>query len=132
MLALRYDLFPLFAPFGASAVLLYGAPSAPFSQPRSLLGGHIISALVGVIIHNIIGTGYVAVALGVALAIVLMILARAVHPPAGATALLGVTASKGSYLWILAPVTIGALILLVVALVVNNLDSEKTYPDYWF
>lgn len=130
--ALEFKYFPLFAPFGASAVLLYGAPSAPFSQPRSLLGGHLISALVGVIVYNIMGAGYVAVALGVALAIVFMLLARAVHPPAGATALLGVTASQGSYLWVLAPVTIGALILLIVALVVNNLDPEKTYPDYWF
>jgi CBS-domain-containing membrane protein len=130
--ALEFEFFPLFAPFGASAVLLYGAPSAPFSQPRSLLGGHIISALVGVIVSNIFGTGYVAVAFGVALAIVCMLLARAVHPPAGATALLGVTASQGSFAWVLAPVTVGALILLVVALVVNNLDPSKTYPDYWF
>jgi len=54
------------------------------------------------------------------------------HPPAGATALLGVTASQGSLWWVVSPVFIGALILLVVALVINNLDKTNTYPDYWY
>lgn len=130
--ALKLKHFPLFAPFGASAVLLYGAPGAPFSQPRSLIGGHLISALVGVVVYNIMGVSYLGVALAVALAIVLMLVAKAVHPPAGATALLGVTASQGSYLWLLSPVTLGAIILLIVALVVNNLDEDKAYPDYWY
>ena len=112
--------------------MLYGAPSAPFSQPRSLLGGHLISAIVGVLVFKVMGAGYTAVAFGVALAIVLMLIAKAVHPPAGATALLGVTASQGSLWWVVSPVFIGALILLVVALVINNLDKTNTYPDYWY
>ena len=130
-LALDSQLFPLFAPLGAPAVLLYGAPAAPFSQPRNLLGGHILSALVGIIIFKLMGATYLAVALGVSLALVVMLLTRTVHPPAGATALLGVTASEGSFMWALTPVAVGALILLVVALVVNNFDKEKSYPAYW-
>ncbi len=131
-LSLNAEIFPLFAPFGASAVLLYGAPAAPFSQPRNLLGGHFISATVGVIIFNILGISFFSVALAVSLAISLMLLARAVHPPAGATALLGVTASQGSFLWIFAPVLAGALVLLLVALIINNLDAQRSYPEYWF
>lgn len=34
--------------FGASSVLIYGAPSSPMAQPRNFIGGHLVSALVGV------------------------------------------------------------------------------------
>ncbi len=131
-LALDSHLFSLFAPLGASAVLLYGAPAAPFSQPRSVIGGHVLSAYVGVIVFKLLGATFIAVALGVSLAIIVMLLTKTVHPPAGATALIGVTASGGSFIWPLTPVAVGALILLVVALLVNNLDKEKSYPVYWF
>ncbi|MDU4959615.1 MAG: HPP family protein [Sporomusaceae bacterium] len=130
--SLQAQLFPLFAPLGASAVLLYGASSAPFSQPRNLLGGHIISALTGVVYWHLLGDTGLAVALAVASAIILMLLTRTVHPPAGATALLGVTVSNGSFLWVLTPVAVSACILLLVALVINNLDKQKSYPEFWF
>lgn len=130
-LSLEAGLFPLFAPFGASAVLLYGAPKAPFSQPRNLIGGHIISGIIGVGIFNLFGSNFVSIALAVALAIASMLLTRTVHPPAGATALLGVTMSQGKFQWITKPVLIGALILLAIALIFNNLAKEESYPDYW-
>lgn len=125
------EYFPLFAPFGASAVLLYGAPAAPFSQPRSLIGGHLIAAVVGVITVNLFGANFIAVAFSVALTIVLTLIAKAVHPPAGATAFLAVTSSGGEFMWIFKPVLFGAFILLLVALVINNIDKDKSYPDYW-
>lgn len=130
--SLQAQLFPLFAPLGASAVLLYGASGAPFSQPRSVIGGHVISALTGVIFWHLLGETGVSVALAVSSAIIFMLLTRTVHPPAGATALLGVTISKGSFMWVLTPVAICALILLLVALVVNNFDKQKSYPEFWF
>ncbi len=130
--SLQEQLFPLFAPLGASAVLLYGASAAPFSQPRSVIGGHVVSALTGVVFWHLLGETGLSVALAVASAIVLMLLTRTVHPPAGATALLGVTTSKGSFLWVLSPVAVCAAILLVVALVVNNFDKQKSYPEFWF
>lgn len=131
-LALETQIFSLFAPLGASAVLLYGAPAAPFSQPRSVIGGHILSAFVGVIVFRLFGAGFVAVALGVSVAIIVMLVTKTVHPPAGATALIGVTASGGNFLWPFTPVAIGALILVIVALIVNNFDKEKSYPTYWY
>ncbi len=130
-LAEEAGIFSLFAPFGASAVLLYGAPTAPFSQPRNLLGGHIISAIIGVTVLNVLGNGYASIALAVALAIAIMLLTKTVHPPAGATALLGVVASGGGYAWVLAPVGLGAVVLLLVALIVNNMSPERIYPSYW-
>ena len=42
------DLAMIIGSFGASAVLIYGAPRSPLAQPRNLIGGHILSAIVGV------------------------------------------------------------------------------------
>jgi CBS-domain-containing membrane protein len=130
-LAQEVKLLSLFAPFGASSVLLFGAPAAPFSQPRNVLGGHLIAALTGVIINILLGTSYFAIAVGVGLAIALMVKLNAVHPPAGATAFIGVTASGGNFLWVLNPVALGAIILIIVAVLVNNLDKKRNYPSYW-
>lgn len=130
-LAQEINLLSLFAPFGASSVLLFGAPAAPFSQPRNVFGGHMIAALTGVIINNLLGTSYFAIAMGVGLAIAIMVKLNAIHPPAGATAFIGVTASKGSFLWVLNPVALGSIILIIVALIINNLDKKRSYPSYW-
>ena len=128
---LETELFPLFAPFGASAVLLYGPTTSPFSQPRSLIGGHVLSASVGVAMFGLFGASLIGVALGGALAVILMKLTKTIHPPAGATALLGATVSDGNVMWIVAPVLVGALIMLGIALVINNLDKDIRYPDFW-
>lgn len=130
-LAQEVNFLSLFAPFGASAVLLFGAPAAPFSQPRNVFGGHMLAALIGVTVNNLMGSSYLAIAVGVGLAIAVMVKLNAIHPPAGATAFIGVTASGGSYLWVLNPVAIGAIILIIVALIVNNLDKKRSYPSYW-
>lgn len=131
LLSQNNTFFPLFAPFGASAVLLYGAPAAPFSQPRNLIGGHVLSALIGVLIYNLLGSSVFSIAFAVAFAIGAMLFFRVVHPPAGATALIGVSSSGGSYFWIITPVLSGAIVLLLIALLINNLDSKRSYPDYW-
>ena len=124
--------------FGASAVLIYGAPQAEFSQPRNLLGGHIISAIVGVSIYNFLSFDIAILgALAVSLSIVAMHFTRTLHPPGGATALIAVIGSSEvhstGYLFVLSPIGVGAFIMLLVALVVNNLSSnpKRHYPRYW-
>ena len=111
--------------FGASAVLIYGAPMSDFSQPRNLVGGHVISALTGVIIHLLVPDSIaLSGALAVSLAITAMLLTHTTHPPGGATALIAVTGGKTifdlGFLYVLTPVLIGVLIMLIVALIVNN------------
>ncbi len=135
----RMDSLFLIGSFGASAVLLYAAPQAPLSQPRNLLGGHLISALVGITIsqHFEIYIDFQP-ALAVSTAIFLMLLTNTLHPPGGATALIAVTGGEGvhqlGYLFALTPVLLGALVLLIVALFINNLssNSKRHYPLYWF
>ena len=124
--------------FGASAVLIYGAPQADFSQPRNLVGGHIISAFVGMTVYKYIPLDVALLgALAVSLSIVVMHVTRTIHPPGGATALIAVIGSSQvhelGYLYVIYPIASGALILLVIALVVNNLssDTSRHYPRWW-
>ena len=130
------DLLLIVGSLGASCVLVYAAIKSPLAQPRNLIGGHIISALVGVACYKLFGgTVWVAAALGVSLAIVAMLLTRTLHPPGGATALIAVIGGKNvhdlGFLYALFPAGAGALILLIVALVVNNISRERRYPEYW-
>ena len=130
----RASLF-LIGSFGASAVLVYGAPQVPFSQPRNLIGGHCLSALIGVTVFLLLGDqSILACPLAVALSIFAMQLTGTVHPPGGATALIAVIGGsaihKLGYWYVLCPVGVGACIMVVVAMMVNNLSGEKArkYP----
>ncbi len=128
----------LIGSFGASAVLIYGAPLAEFSQPRNLVGGHVVSGLVGVTVLVLAGeTSVLASSMAVSLAIVMMHLTRTLHPPGGATALIAVIGGEEvhslGYYYVLCPVLVGALMMLLVALLVNNLSAnpKRHYPVYW-
>jgi len=117
--------------FGASAVLLYAALEGPLSQPRNLIGGHVISAVIAVIIYQLMGRSDFTLALSVSLAIAAMLWTRTLHPPGGATALIACDTGR-NFLFILYPVLAGALILLAVALIINNMSEDRNYPRYWF
>jgi CBS-domain-containing membrane protein len=130
------DLTLIIGSFGASAVLVYGAIKSPLAQPRNLIGGHIVSGIVGVACYQLFGDViWMAAALGVSLAIVAMLATKTVHPPGGATALIAVIGGKKihdlGFLYALLPAGAGALILLIVALLVNNLSKNRKYPEYW-
>jgi len=131
------DMTLMIGSFGASAVLAYGAVRSPLAQPRNLVGGHVVSALVGVTVwHLFQHTPWVAEAVAVATAIALMHATRTLHPPGGATALIAVIGSSKihalGYLYVLIPATVGPVLLLLVALVVNNIPATRRYPEAWF
>lgn len=129
------DQFFLIGSFGASAVLVYGVPNSPLAQPRNLIGGHVLSAIVGVTFFRLLGDcsiPWLAPALAVATAIVLMQISKTLHPPGGATALIATIGSEKvqalGYVYVISPVFSGVMILLLIALVVNNLHSDRRYP----
>jgi CBS-domain-containing membrane protein len=131
------DLSMLIGSFGASAVLIYGAIKSPLAQPRNLIGGHVLSALVGVTVFKLLAPHlWLAAALAVATSIAVMHATRTLHPPGGATALIAVISGPKltglGYLYVLAPVGAGALIMLGVALLVNNLAPRRRYPEFWW
>ena len=130
--------FPLLiGSFGASAVLAFGAIRSPLAQPRNLVGGHFLSALVGVSCYFLFpGTPWLASCLAVATAIALMHVTKTLHPPGGATALIAVTGGEGihqlGYLYAFVPCLLGALIMLAIALIVNNIPKAQRYPQFWW
>ncbi|MHB0866424.1 MAG: HPP family protein [Thermoleophilia bacterium] len=131
------DLSLFIGSFGASAVLVYAAIKSPLAQPRNLIGGHVISAFIGVAAWQLLGgTTWLAAATAVSLAIVAMLATGTVHPPGGATALIAVIGGQQvhnlGWLYPFVPVGAGALVLLAVALVVNNIPAGRSYPEYWF
>jgi len=131
------DLLLLIAPFGASAVLLYGAVKSPLAQPRNLVGGHLLSAAVGVTALKLLSPHpALAVAVAVSVSIMLMHATRTLHPPGGATALVAILGGPKvqnlGYLFVLMPVAAGVLLLLLVALLFNNLIPRRRYPEFWW
>jgi len=130
------DLVMIIGSFGASAVLVYGAIKSPLAQPRNLMGGHLISAFIGVATYNMFhGHLWLACALSVSTAIAVMHITKTLHPPGGATALIAVIGSQKvhdlGYLYTVIPVGLGALIMLVIALLVNNISAKRNYPEFW-
>jgi len=117
---------------GATAVLLFAAPSVPFSQPWNVFGGHIISAVIGVACYQLMPDIHIAAAASVGLAIWAQYYARCIHPPGGATALAAVIGSSQihdlGYLYVITPVLINTVVILIVALVFNALFSWRNYP----
>ena len=97
-----------------------------FSATRSL------AALVGIVIFQLAGSGPLAMAIAVGVAIALMQVCRAVHPPAGANPLVIMLAGIHEYHFLLTPVLAGSVILVLVALVINNVGAGKRWPNYWF
>lgn len=117
----------LIPPFGASCVLAFALPESPLAQPRNLIGGHVLSALVGLAVFHAVGAEPWAVALAVGLAIMGMQLTGTLHPPAGATPIVAMmTAAPWSFaLW---PVAAGALVLVAVATAFNAFMPGRRYP----
>lgn len=131
------DLVMVIGSFGASAVLIYGAIDVPLAQPRNLVGGHIVSALAGVTCYKLLQPNlWLAGAVAVATAIAFMHATKTLHPPGGATALIAVIGSNKihalGYLYVIIPAGMGAIIMLVVALLVNNIPRSRRYPEFWF
>jgi CBS-domain-containing membrane protein len=123
----------LIGSFGASSVLIYGISQSPFSQPRNLIGGHLLSAVIGVTMGKIFpDTLWLAAAFAVSLSIVGMQGTKTLHPPGGATALIAIIGSEQikdlGYWYVLSPVLSGVVILLSIAIVFNNLAAGRRYP----
>lgn len=125
----------LVAPFGASAVLVFGACRSPLAQPRNVIGGHVVSALVGITVFQLFGDSMaLAVCLAVPVSIALMHITKTLHPPGGATAF--VTAIGGGiqtldYWYVLTPCALSGLLMVLVGLIVNNIPKEQRYPQFW-
>jgi len=120
---------------GFSGASLWGSEK-PLAQPRNVIGGHVISALVGVTSYKLFqGQAWLASAVAVSTSIALMHLSRTLHPPGGATAFIAVVGGEKihslGFLYVLAPVGVGATVMVLVAIIVNNIPKDRRYPEFW-
>ncbi|HTS39017.1 MAG TPA: HPP family protein [Xanthobacteraceae bacterium] len=123
-------------PFATSIVLVMGSPEADPAQPRALVGGHLVAALVGLVIVKLVGPNPWAAALAVGLAMVAMHLTGTFHPPAGINPLL-VVVNNFSWTYLIVPVACGALLLVGFAYAWHNvarrgLSHGRPWPSRWW
>lgn len=124
--------YPMAAvPFATSIVLVISQPNALPAQPRALIGGHLISALVGLLVLALTGPGAVPAAVAVGLAVLAMVLTGTLHPPAGINPLLVVS---GNLPWsfLVAPVLVGALMLAAFAFAWHRFVLRNSWPERWY
>jgi CBS-domain-containing membrane protein len=129
--------FPIaLVPFATSVVNVISLPDAPPAQPRALIGGHLISTVVGLSVLSLFGSGAFAAALAVGLAIVAMHFTRTMHPPAGINPLIIVTSSL-PWSFLVMPVLVGVLLLTALAYIWHGIenrfvDHEGRWPARWY
>ncbi len=115
--------------FGSTSVILFAFPSTHVAQPRSIVGGHVISSALGLLVLALLGRHWWALGLAVALSAAVMMAARAVHPPAGSNPIIVFLALPG-WDFLLFPTLFGALALVAVGLGYHRACSVA-YPMYW-
>jgi len=125
------DLPIIVAPLGASAVLVFAVPASPLAQPWSVVGGNVLSTLVGVAMFHAIPSLPLAAGCAVGGAILVMSLARCLHPPGGAAALTAVIGSQGihaaGFSFAFAPVAINSIALVALGMFFHR-ATGRSYP----
>ena len=106
--------------FGASLVLVMAVNDSPLAKPRNIFFGHVISASSGVLIYYLLGESSISIALGIGLAIMLMMLTNTLHPPAGGNPIIVILGEK-SFEFVIMPVAIGASFIIIFALIYNKI-----------
>lgn len=121
----------MIAPLGATSVLIFAVPNSPLAQPWSAVVGNTVSALVGVAVCLAVADPTLRIALAVGLAITVMSLARALHPPGGAVAMVAAMnpdmVNSVGFRFALAPVAAGTFFLVAVAMIYANATGRR-YP----
>ena len=122
-----YGLF-LIASFGSTMVLLYGYPESPFAQPKNIIVGHFLTSLVGIIFLNFVHLPiFINIPLAVGFGVMLMILFKVTHPPAGGNPIIVIIGSV-SYDYLLTPVIVGSIVVILFGVIINKFILKRKYP----
>ena len=118
----------LLASFGSSMVLLYGYPDSTFAQPKNVFFGHLVTAIVGLLVLKFIPLPiFITIPLAVGFGVGLMILLNVTHPPAGGNPIIVIMGSV-SFDYLFTPVITGSIIILIFAIIINRFIVNKSYP----
>ena len=122
-----YGLF-IIASFGSTMVLLYGYPESPFAQPKNIILGHFLTSLIGIIFLNFVPLPiFINIPLAVGFGVMLMILLKVAHPPAGGNPIIVIIGSV-SYNYLLTPVIVGSIVVVLFGVIINKFLLKKKYP----
>jgi CBS domain-containing membrane protein len=118
----------LLASMGASSVLLFGLPNSPLAKPWSFVGGHLISACVGLLCSHLFTDLALMAAVTIGIVLFVMYIFECMHPPGGATALVPVIAASDQVLgydFLLYPVALNVFVMLAMALLLNKILLKR-------
>ena len=126
----------LAASFGSSVVVVFGYPENEFAQPKNVLLGHLLCALIGVIFVTLFKISqdrmifFLAIGLAVGLAVMLMMAFKITHPPAGGNTIVVILA-QDSFQFLLFPIMVGAVTIVIGGIIYNRFILKKNYPARW-
>jgi len=125
----------LLASLGGSCVILFGMPRSEMAQPRSFLGGHFLSSVIGLIFLHFGqpwfgGPADAWMIAAVATSLAAMIYTRTIHSPAGANPIV-IFMEQASWSFLLSPLAIGLAVLFVVALAANRASAAMARGQRW-
>ncbi|MEH6532628.1 MAG: HPP family protein [Photobacterium frigidiphilum] len=126
--SVQSDIVLLMAPFGATAVLVFGVPDSPLAQPKNVILGHLITAFIGVCFVEFIGVTPLSLSIATGLAVSAMLFTKTTHPPAGANPVLIMLAGQ-SWPFLISPVLLGAVILVVVGKMVSRVRASSMFTE---
>ena len=126
----------LAASFGSSVVVVFGYPENEFSQPKNVLLGHLLCALVGIIFVTLFNITqdrsifFIAIGLAVGISVMLMMAFRVTHPPAGGNTIV-VMLTQDSFQFLVFPIMAGAITIIIGGVIYNRFILKKNYPLKW-
>jgi len=126
----------LAASFGSSVVVVFGYPDNEFAQPKNVLLGHLLCALIGIIFVTLFKITqdrtifFLTIGLAVGLSVMLMMALKITHPPAGGNAIV-VMLTQDSFQFLIFPIMAGAITIIVGGVVYNRFILKKNYPLKW-
>jgi len=126
----------LAASFGSSVVVVFGYPENEFSQPKNVLLGHLLCALVGIIFVTLFNITqdrsifYLAIGLAVGISVMLMMAFKVTHPPAGGNTIV-VMLTQNSFQFLIFPIMVGAITIIIGGVIYNRFILKKNYPLKW-
>ena len=127
----------LAASFGSSVVVVFGYPDNEFAQPKNVLFGHLLCALVGIIFVTLFKITqdrtifFLAISLAVGLSVLLMMALKITHPPAGGNTIV-VMLTQDSFQYLIFPIMVGAITIIIGGVIYNRFILKKNYPTQWF
>ena len=127
----------LAASFGSSVVVVFGYPDNEFSQPKNVLLGHLLCALIGIIFVTLFKITqdrtifFLAIGLAVGFSVMLMMALKITHPPAGGNTIV-IMLTQDSFQYLIFPIMVGAITIIIGGVVYNRFILKKNYPTKWF